>query len=795
MHLGRVLRYGALAAIGLAAHVALGVEPPQSLVLQLVINGRVAGETLDVWQRDGAVLALASELREAGIIVPESVHPDADGRIRLDALTNLSFRVDELKQQLVVTADARGVTPNRIGPEHRTELLPLETGTGAVLDYTLNGTYQGGHAIGAGAFAGWVFSPYGVFDSGFLTYAGAGTTFSSANTVTRLGTTYTYSDADSLRRYRLGDVITGALDWTRPVRLGGIQLATDFQMRPDLITFPLPTLAGTVAVPSTIDVLVNGTRQFSSQVEQGPFAIPQLPVVTGQGNVSMVITDPVGRQVVENLPYYASSNLLAEGLSSLSFEAGSVRLNYGLRSNDYQGEAASASGRYGLTDDVTVEGHAEGTSQLGMGGAGGAVAIGSLGVLSFSGAGSHSFGQSGYQLGVGFQHQTQGISLSASTLRASQSFRDIAAVYGQPSPSQITHLSVGFPLGDFGSLALAYSVIDQSARANFRGTPIQARAASNALGFLFPVTEHARLLTGSWSKTLFGRLSVYATAYKDLSHSQSLGAFLGISLPFGSRDSVSASAAYTGSGFTPQVQSQRSVRDVGDLGWQAVSSYAGSPQAWADVDYKSPWALLDVGAARAGSSNAARAGAQGSLAFADGGLFAANTITDSFAVIDTGEATDVGVQQDNRSIGRTNGSGQLLVPDLRSFQENRIGIDPRDVPLDANLDSAIRTVRPQDRSGVTVRFAIKSSKAALLKLVDSAGKPIPLGSTVQLSGTGQPQIVGYDGEAYLEGLSESNTVVVTAPDGRTCRVSFAYKKAKGELPEITPAPCRLERSP
>jgi outer membrane usher protein len=40
-------------------------------------------------------------------------------------------------------------------------------------------------------------------------------------------------------------------------------------MRPDLVTFPLPIVSGTAAVPSTVDVLVNGTRVLSSQAQPG----------------------------------------------------------------------------------------------------------------------------------------------------------------------------------------------------------------------------------------------------------------------------------------------------------------------------------------------------------------------------------------------------------------------------------------------------------------------------------------------------------------------------------------------
>ncbi|WP_217590065.1 fimbria/pilus outer membrane usher protein [Burkholderia sp. GbtcB21] len=98
-------------------------------------------------------------------------------------------------------------------------------------------------------------------------------------------------------------------------------------MRPDLVTFPLPMVSGSAAVPSTVDVLANGTRVFSRQVEAGPFEIPQLPMVTEAGTISMTLTNALGQQLVATLPFYASSAPLAPGLHAFSMQAGAVRRN------------------------------------------------------------------------------------------------------------------------------------------------------------------------------------------------------------------------------------------------------------------------------------------------------------------------------------------------------------------------------------------------------------------------------------------------------------------------------------
>lgn len=111
-----------------------------------------------------------------------------------------------------------------------------------------------------------------MLDSSFL-----GQVDGQEESFTRLETTWTYSEPEGLRRWHLGDVISGSLTWTRPVRLGGGQLSTDFSLRPDLVTFPTPLVRGDAAVPSSVDIYVNSIRRLSENVRPGPFEILDLP--------------------------------------------------------------------------------------------------------------------------------------------------------------------------------------------------------------------------------------------------------------------------------------------------------------------------------------------------------------------------------------------------------------------------------------------------------------------------------------------------------------------------------------
>jgi outer membrane usher protein len=93
---------------------------------------------------------------------------------------------------------------------------------------------------------------------------------------------------------------------------------------------------------------------------------------------------------------------------------------------------------------------------------------------------------------------------------------------------------------------------------------------------------------------------------------------------------------------------------------------------------------------------------------------------------------------------------------------------------------------------VGVKFPVKVSHGALLRLVDEAGAPLPLGSTATLRATSTAFSVGYDGDAYVENLSAHNDLIVQRMDGRQCIVSFDYLPIRGEMPTIGPLRCQLQ---
>jgi len=786
-----------MAIAGAAAVVILALSPrlasgadPTLLLLEVVINGLSTEKVGEFVRRDGDLLARPGELYDLGLRLPEGTPAEPDNLVSLSRISGLTWKLDEATQTLYVSAGFRLLLPTllqaRAGLESN---IPVESGTGLTLNYDVVGTRTSGSNVGSGAFDLRAFSPWGVVSSGLLSYLGPPTSASaSPYSVVRLDTKYAYSDPDELRRYSAGDFINDGLVWTRPVRLGGAQIKSDFSLRPDLVTMPLPLVSGTVAVPSTVDVLINGDRVFSGQVQPGPFQVPQLPVVSGASTISLAVSNALGRQVVETLPFYSGGGLLAPDLQSFAAEAGAVRRNFGVVSNDYGNLAASASWRRGFTNDFTAEAHGEGTSRLAMGGIGGSVNVADYAVANFGAAGSSNSGQTGGQIALGISRVAEPWSFGASAIVASKRFADIAAANGDPVPSLQLNGSVGLSLAEFGSLGVAYTGIDRP-NSPFQTAPPSASPKGGPI-FLQPA-QHAHIFSASYSVQIRDA-SAYVTGFHDLTNNAGSGVLVGITIPLGSRGSASAGGGGGSSGGFGQFQANQPAVAVGDWGYQVYGATGSQSRQFGQVQYMSPWALVSAGADHGGGQSTLRLEGQGALSLVAGGLFASNTINDSFAIVDTGGVPNVRVLSEHREVGRTNDSGQVFVPDLRAFDVNHLEIDPTDVPVDAAFATTARSVRPQDRSGIVVEFPIKVSRGALLRLVDAAGAPIPLGSTATLKATGAVIPVGYDGEAYAEDLEPHDELLVVKPDGKRCTVAFEYRPIAGDIPTIGPLACREE---
>lgn len=767
--LGRLRALLLLALVGLClrAHGAADVA-----ALGIVRDGRATDAVGLFVLRGGEAHASAATWSECGVrLSPATIAAAGERLVSAAELPGVTAHVDAATQTLHLS---QSVDPAQLTVLDASRgLVPAQASAyGAVLNYDAFAQTSAGRSVSSALLEARGFSPWLSLD-----HAAVVSSIPGSGHV-RLDTTLEHVDSTHALRLRAGDVLGGALHWSRPVRLGGVQARTDFTMRPDLLTGPSPLIAGTASLPSTVDVLVNGVRQFSQPVEPGRFEVRQLPMVSGRGDVAVVVRDALGRESVQTLPFYAAPRQLAKGIQEYSVEAGRVRRRFGSESNDYGESAALASWRRGLRDDLTLEAHGEASKATRLLGGGAIHALPGIGSVSLDAAASHGDAGSGHQAGIGAERLTPSGHLGVAVARASRGYRDVAATQGAAVPLRSLRVSGSTTLGRWGSVGAAF--------------------VSQRLIDPLPVTDSAprrqRLATGSYAIGLGRQVHAQVSAFRDFSGANR-GVALMLSMPIGARASASAAVQHDHQGGRLGVQAAETDLEPGDWGWRLQHERADKGDApdrsLGELNLRLPVARLSAGVEAIDGRSAARVGAQGALVALDGSLHASLPVRDSLAVVEVPDTPGVTVYHENRPVGRTDARGRVVVPNLLPFQPNRIGIDPLDLPMGTEIGDVQRELRPADRGGVRLRFAVERSRSVLVALTTADGAPLPLGAVVRVAGQDGAHAVGHGGQAYLRDLQQDgdNRLEARWAGGR-CSAEFRVDLAAAERGRMIPLTCR-----
>lgn len=714
---------------------------------------------------EGKIGATAAELLELGIAPDASADPGQ--LVWLDEVPGLSFSYDEPGQAIDILVAPAMLKQQSFSLRPALDAPVPQSALGAVLNYDLRGNFglAAGDAGGVSvALEGRVFSPLGLLEQSAFA-AGDGR-------LLRLDTSYEMRDPGNLLVYRFGDYASDGLGWTRPLRLGGFEVRRSYELRPDLVTAPQMALEGTAAVPSTLDVYLGNSKAFSTGTGAGPFEIGGIVAPPEGGDVTLVVTDPLGNQTRRTVAFHAAPGLLAPGLTQWSAGIGLPRFDYGL-SDDRYGSASVALGslRLGLSDWLTGEAHAEAGAGVVNGGLGAVVALGDLGALNGALMGSYGPGGIGARAVLAWQGHAYGLDLGVSAEWSTAGYADLVAA---TAPDTVA----GGPVRD----RLSFNI----------GAPLWFDPDSRfgaAFGF-----QHAAdgrlsdLLTASYSRALPNGASLSLTGYHQFTSGTSAVA-LGLSVPLPADTVLGSTLVASGSGFAPAAEVGHPLgTEAGSVGWYARDIEGETPMRTAGVAYRSPYGVVAVGAGQNQDAVGATLELRGAIGMLAGHGFASDWIDDGFALVNAG-MPGVSVLKENQPVGKTGADGLLVVTGLRSYQRNTLGIDPRDLPADAEAAEVLLAATPAYRSGVLVDLEVKrNDSAALVVFVAPDGTPIPAGA-MGTTDTGAEFAVGYDGEAFVEDLGEANRVTISYLD-RVCEAAFGFTPSPGSQVRLGPVTCQ-----
>ena len=749
------------------------------LYLDVTLNGSSVGLTHFKYDKN-QLWATIDALKQLGFILP----PNITDPVKLSSLTGVKIDYNARQQTVSIIAPLNMLNLSTTVVNTRDTRRPQPTASpGILLNYNLYGSRSENNSTNLSAFTEVrAFNANGILSSTALITSNrlANNDNSSQdwnNRTVRLDTSWSKSFPDKLVTLRAGDILTGALSWTRSTRLGGLQIGSNFNLQPYMSTIPLPAFFGSATLPSAVELYVNGLKQYSGEVPAGPFELNTAPIISGAGNAQLVLTDALGQSSTVNFSLYDTHRLLQPGLSDWSVELGTVRENYGVKSFDYGNDiAVSGTWRYGVNNRFTAETHAEATKDLANAGIGGTWVLGGPGgVLFGSLAGSESQGKSGTQYSGSYSWNNNRFNIGLNTLGTTGNYRDVATQYGSTPIRQSNQVSTGYSTQSLGSFGLSYNQVD------------------------YAEEDTAQFASAYWSKSLGRRLSINANYNHDLNNSDNNSATIGASFSFDRNISVNSSLQNSNTQNIMVADISQSAPSIGGLGWRAQAQHSidkgdsdDDTRGVAELNYLGRYGQVQAGISSNQDSYSTYASGTGSLVMMGGGLFAARQINDGFAVVSTDGIADVPVLLQNNVIGTTNRRGLLLISPLNAYQENKIAIDPMDLPPDLRIDKVAMQATPTDRAGTLVKFDITEVRSASVILKDTNNEFIPLGSQVQLTTKKDipSSVVGFDGEVYLDTLDEHNILEVITPSNDVCKVSFDYQKQGDGIPLIGPFICQ-----
>lgn len=674
----------------------------------------------------------------------------------LNVASGIAARFEPARQALALDVPPERLPVARVEAERR-DLTPLaKSAVGGFLNYDLAVRHvEGETSVGTAVTAG-LFAPGGHGDTSAVAQLGG------VSRLTRLETRWTIDQPGRMRSWRFGDTIGAGATGVPPFRFAGIQLARNFDAQPGFLTLPLSAIGGSATLPSVAELYVNNVLQSRFDVRPGPFTVSDVPLVSGEGEVRLVVHDLLGRETVVSERFYAAPQLLRRGLAAYSYEAGFLRRDFGAKSFSYGEPFAAMTQRYGISDQLTGEFHVAASPQVQQAGVAASVAWPGIGMVTASAAANRSGQNIGARVQLGLERRSPRLSYGVVSEWAND-FVTLGSVAQGTGQAARVRAYVGRSTS-FGSLGLSYTTTFASIRPDF-----------------YIATASAAIRLGR-----FATLNLLASFVGGTRDEAALRAVLAV--PLGRSSSATLRARADSGGAEVGVGYRRQAQPARGWGFGFDANAGPSPAVQAHAELHSHVAAFSGELSLMSGAAAIRVGATGSLGLIAGTPFAARRLGSSFGVIDLGGLANVRIFADNVLIGRSAPSGRMIVPELRPFQLNSIRIDAADVPLDTELVSDRVTVRPPEGSGLIIKLAKQEEGGASLRARLEDGSPLPTGTAVTVPPANRTSQSPPGGQVHVPLRAGKNTIT----DGlgtRRCGFDLVVPTSGTLVPVVETSAC------
>ncbi|MDN0108838.1 fimbrial biogenesis outer membrane usher protein [Yersinia rochesterensis] len=784
----------------------LGVQQPGTYKLDIMLNSTQL-DSRDVTFRlkkdgkDGPVLVpclTISQLSRYGVKTEDyprllssaNKNNNSEECVNINAIPKANATLDLNNQQLLLSIPQIALRPKLVG------IAPEESWDDGISAFLMN--YNGNitrseYHIGAvrRSDASWVQLQPGVNIGAWRFRNSTNWQNNSQRGDGRWQRAYTYAERglySRKSRLTLGERSTPG-DIFDSVPFRGIMLGSDDSMIPYNMKQFAPLVEGIARTQARVQVKDDGYTIYNATVSPGPFALRDLSVTNGNGDLQVTVWETDGAPQKFTVQYQTPAIALREGYFKYNVMAGYYRPSYQSSEKVPVGQATLM---YGLPLDMTAYGGVQEAEYYQAASLGLGASLGFWGSVSVDASGAKGLlhnnrEQQGAIWRVRYSNQLQktGTYFSVSSRQSiSPGYLDLAGVldsyrYGvldnerYSSHSRLnsrTTMSLGQSLGRFGRFRLNGSIMARGG--NQGNNKIYSFGYDTSIGdvsFSLNVSQNrARLPSGEYRKDRRANL------------------WMSIPLDIWGGDHARANWQLTSHPGGEQTQ------DIGlsgqafdrQLDWGLSQNYRTGSRSGEQnsssmhFTWNGPYAQWGGNYSYGPSVRQYGLNAMGGVLIHHRGVTFGQPFSDTLALAIAPGASDI-------SVGgwpgvKTDFRGYTTVSGLTPYKENIVNLNPTQLPSNTEIIQTDTKVVPTRGAVVEAKFKTSIGSKAFMTIRRDNGGKIPFGAQVKVYGKeGYVGIVDDNSLVYLTGLLNKGELVVAWGEEQ-CKVKYSLPNKKNK---------------
>lgn len=758
------------------------------VILDVIVNGQNIGQSF-LWLTETGDVLVSPDLFSGLRLKKKFLEDQESDKISLKSLSHaLTFVVDNNDAVLTITIAPRWFESQLVQPppptnfpERKNIVKPLFFS--GFINYRIEAEYTEADN----------FNSYNLpWEVGFnwerwFAFSNLNYRFSNGKSEhTRLMSHIIRDDPANLNRLVIGDFAPPITNFLGGNVMGGISWGSRFSLDQKFKPYPGVNADFILETPTRAEIYNGGNLVKEWDLLPGPVRFEELNAYAG-GNAVMVLRDIFGRERRIDLPQlFGGRELLRQGIQEYSYNLGFPREDFGTKSLEYGDFSGSAFHRYGFTDWFTAGLSLAFQNDLYNTGPLLGLRMGNDHLIDSEAMFSYQNGDTGYGVSTQYTYRKSNFAGGLSLLLFSRDFQP-------PFSSRATEEDA------IQSLRYRWNLTASHSWPRWGGVSLSY--ADN--DYWEESEERTSLLNLSYSKSIFKHFNLSVNLRKGIQGPDNQEIF--ISLQYTPADDRQKrfydNMAYRyRAAAGKEIQQEISVQKYTGLGkgfgYSLTAIQNGKETGGGGrVGFRHELGIAEISLQQPPNGNmAGNLGWAGGIGIIDGGIYFGRPVIDSFAVVELEGLDNVPVYSGSSLAGETGWFGGLMMPELISYNENRIAIRPRDLPIDYESTGTERIVEMGQRGAARIKFkafrftAVEGNIYALTSDGDKEFlSTLPMDFVVD--GESRNSFTGQDGYFYLENLPPGEQVLRIFKTDGVCNANIVVPESEAIVNNIGEVLC------